>query len=111
MKDAAFFCLGIGAWAGATLLPPLLALWFWNVAARRYPPWAAHLVFAPSVIAVEWALVDLVFFAAHDDGSGPPGLGLLLIPPLAAFLVALVSYYICLACTVAALLWRRLAAR
>jgi hypothetical protein len=111
VKDAAFLCLGIGAWAGATLLPPLLALWFWNVAARRYTAWAAHLLFAPFVIAVEWALVDLVFFAAHDDGSGPPGLGLLLLPPSAAFLVALGGYYACLACTVGAILWRRLVAR
>ena len=91
MESAAFLCLGIGAWLAATFLPFLIALWFWDVAARLSSAWAAHILFAPCRALVEWALTWAILFAAHDDGSGPPGLGLLLLLPGLVNLMALVG--------------------
>jgi len=36
---------------------------------------------------------NLLFFAAHDDGEGPPGLGLALVPALATLIGSIVLYY------------------
>ncbi len=54
----------------------------------------AHLLFLPSVLAIERMSVQAIFFAAHDDGEGPPGLGLLLILPFAMFAGSVIIYYI-----------------
>jgi len=111
METGGLILLGLGAWAAATLLPVSLALWFWNIAARRHSGWVAHVLFAPCLIAVEWMLVRLIFFAAGDDGSDALGLGLVVLPPVAVFIIALVGYYICLAYTTGLSLWRRLSIR
>ncbi|HEX4740158.1 MAG TPA: hypothetical protein VH353_02395 [Caulobacteraceae bacterium] len=56
-----------------------------------------HLLFAPGLLAGEWALAWLLFFAANDHGDGPPGLGLALIPAILCLVVTLPVYYLGLA--------------
>ncbi len=87
----AFFLLGTAAWLIALFTPPLLALWFKQVVAKRHGVIAAHLLLAPCAIASEWASVWLLGFAAHDNGDGPPGLGILLILPFASFFFSVVG--------------------
>jgi len=53
----------------------------------------AHLLFLPCVLAIAWVTVRAIFLAAHDDGEGPPGLGLLLILPFAMLIGTIVVYY------------------
>lgn len=93
MASDAFFFLGTMAWLVALLAPPVLALWFRQVFAKRHGKLGASLLFGPSAIVLEWASVWIIGFAAHDNGEGPPGIGLLLILPLAAFVLSLVGYY------------------
>jgi hypothetical protein len=105
MQAFGFFLLGIAAWLTAIFAPPIIALLFWHRASPRAPKWVAHMLFAPIVCAVEWVAVRLIFFAAHDDGSGPPGLGLALILPLLIFLGSIVTYYVVLAYCGARTIW------
>ena len=93
MEAIGFFVLGLAAWLAALLAPPFLALWFWRRATERARPWLAHLLFFPFTLAIEWVSVRAIFFAAHDDGEGPPGLGLLLILPFAMLIGSIVIYY------------------
>ena len=94
MAGVAFFLLGLAAWTAALAVPPALALWSWNKGPRYFGRWTAHVLFAPALLAVEWFLVRAIFFAAHDDGEGPPGLGLALIPQFLLLLGTLVFYYV-----------------
>ena len=94
MEAFGFFVLGLVAWLVALLGPPFLALWFWRQATDRGRPWLAHLLFLPCVMATAWVTVRAIFFAAYDDGEGPPGLGLLLILPFAMLIGSIVIYYI-----------------
>ncbi|TCP65759.1 hypothetical protein C8J43_10984 [Sphingomonas sp. PP-CE-1G-424] len=43
-----------------------------------------------------FGLAQIVFFAAYDDGEGPPGLGLALIPPFLVLLLTIGGYALCL---------------
>lgn len=63
MEATGFFLLGSTAWFGAFFGPMALGTWFWYTAAARYPKWVVHTLFAPTVFALEWAMVALVSFA------------------------------------------------
>jgi hypothetical protein len=108
MPPVAFFLLGFGAWLTALAVPPCLALWFWNKAPSRIGKWPAHLLFAPLLLLLEWLLVQVLFFAAHDDGEGPPGLGFALIPQAFLLLGTLAAYYVGAIVQAAGNLWRQL---
>ncbi len=79
---------------GALKAPPALAQWFWSKAPIRFGRWLPPLLFAPCLIAVEWLLVQLIFFAAHDNGEGPPGLGIALILQVLLVLGTVAVYYL-----------------
>lgn len=96
MEAVGFFLLGLTAWLLALFGPPLLALWCWRTATERSKAWLAHLLFLPCILAIEWGAVLAIFFAAHDDGKGPPGLGLLLIVPFAMLFGSVAIYYVAL---------------
>lgn len=51
-----------------------------------------HVLLVPGVVALEWVSVRAIFFAAGDDGSGPPGIGLFLILPSAISSVTIIIY-------------------
>lgn len=51
---------------------------------------------------------NLLFFAADNDGDGPPGLGLALVPALAMLIGSIVLYYGAVAAWAAGALLRRL---
>ncbi len=106
MQALGFFLLGIVAWMAALLTIPFIALQFWHHGVGRLPKWAVHILFAPIAFAVEWVLLRLIFFAAHDDGSGPPGLGLILILPLAIFVGTVITYYVAVSYVAARAFWR-----
>ncbi|WP_143051849.1 hypothetical protein [Sphingomonas palmae] len=113
MAGFALFMLGAGAYVTALFGPALLALWFWYQAGWRIPRWAAHaslraswcsagwriprwaahLLYLPLALLLTWVSGNLLFFAAHDDGEGPPGLGLALVPALAMLTGSIVLYY------------------
>jgi hypothetical protein len=94
MEAVGFFLLGLTAWLVALFGPPFLALWFWRRATGAGKAWLAHLLFLPCVLGMEWVTVRAIFFAAHDDGDGPPGLGLLLILPFALLAGSIAIYYL-----------------
>ncbi len=85
--------LGAGAYVTALFGPSLLGLWFWHQAGQRIPRWLAHLLYLPLALLLAWASGNMLFFAAHDDGEGPPGLGLALVPAIAMLLGSIVLYY------------------
>lgn len=89
--------LGFVVWLGVTFLPIAAAIGCWRLGKHRRYGWIAHLVFVPGLLAAEWLLVDLLFFAAGDKGDGPPGLGLALIPAIVCLAVVVVAYYLKLA--------------
>lgn len=91
------FLLGIIAWLGSIVAPPAIAVMAWCNGLGRLPRWCVHALLAPAILVVEWALIWLLFFALHDDGSGPPGLGLLLIPSFIIIAATLAIYYSALA--------------
>ena len=111
MLGVGFFLLGLAAWLVAVFGPPFLGLWFWRAANERFVPWVAHVLFLPTAVFTEWVATRAIFFAAHDDGSGPPGLGLALMLPLAMFLGAVVIYYAAVTWTVIRAVWRRATVR
>ena len=94
MADFGWITLGFAVWIGLVLLPPALAFWSWNYAPRYLGNWLPHLLFAPAILAVEWAICLLLFAVTGDTGAGPPGLGLALVPATAALLLVLVVYYL-----------------
>ena len=97
MDALGFFILGTAAWFVALFGPPFIALTCWHRVSPRPPKWVVHLLFLPVVCAVEWLCGRIIFFAAHDDGSGPPGLGLVLALPLLMFFGTIATYYVALA--------------
>ena len=99
MDADAYILLGVTAWLGMVLAPPAIARAVWGAASRRHRSWALHLLFPPAAIAASVGLAQVVFFAAHDDGEGPPGLGLALIPPLLVLLLTIAGYALCLTAT------------
>ena len=87
--------LGFVSWIAATFGPPLIALLFWHAGVQRLGRITAYLLFLPVLLGFEWATTWLIFFAAHDDGEGPPGLGVVLIPALAALIGSIALFYLC----------------
>ena len=53
------------------------------------------------MLGAEYLLIDLMFWGARDDGDGPPGLGLAMLPALAVLIITVGSYYGTLAVRVA----------
>ena len=103
--------LGLVGWAGAIFAPPMLAMTFWHIFARRHWHWVVHIVFGPFTVATAWCFARLIFWAADDDGSGPPGLGLLLIFPFVMLIGSVATYYACLAVQLVLSVWRRINVR
>ena len=97
MEAVGYFALGSVAWLAAFFAPPFIALFCRHHTLPRPPRWAIHLMFAPAAFAVEWVCIKTVFFAAHDDGSGPPGMGLVVLLPSLMFLGSVATYYAALA--------------
>lgn len=106
MASVGFFLLGFTAWLAALVAPVLIALWFWNAAPNHIGKLRAHLLFAPALLLMEWLLVQILFFSAHDDGEGPPGLGLALIPNALVLLGTFTIYYLAVISQIAGNLWR-----
>ena len=102
------FVFAIVGWIGAVFGPPLLAMTFWHRLAQGRWTWPVHLLFLPSVVFATWCFVLLIFLSAHDDGSGPPGLGLFLIFPSAMLVGSVTLYYAALLCRIVASVWRRI---
>lgn len=111
MVGFAFFALGVGAYITALFGPALLALCFWHQAGRRIPRLVAHLLDLPLALLVAWGSGNLLFFAVQDDGDGPPGLGLALIPALAMLIGSIVLNYLAVAARTAGALLRRVRCR
>lgn len=65
----------------------------WAFATRFRHGWIAHVVFIPTLLGVEWLLTSLLFWGARDDGDGPPGLGLMMIPAILILPSTIVLYY------------------
>jgi hypothetical protein len=106
MLTLGFMLLGLSAWLTALFGPPFLALWFWHTVRRRLGGWMGHPLFIACAVAVEWAGVRILFFAAHDDGNGPPGLRLALILPFTIFVGTIALYYTSVAWVAARSIWR-----
>lgn len=111
MVGFAFFALDVGAYITAMFGPALLALCFWHQAGRRIPRLVAHLLYLPLALLLAWGSGNLLFFAAHDDGDGPPGLGLALVPALAMLIGSIILYYGAVAARIAGALLRRVRRR
>lgn len=94
MADFGWITLGLAGWFALVLLPPALAFWSWNHAPRYLGNWLPHLLFAPTILAVEWVICLLLFAVTGDTGEGPPGLGLALVPAAATLFVVLIVYYL-----------------
>jgi len=95
MSNVDFLILVFAAWWGAVLSPLIIAGGFWFGVRKKWGAWPAHLLCGPSMVAAELSTVRLLFFAAHDNGDGPPGLGIALLPAFALFLGSLAVYYVC----------------
>jgi FtsH-binding integral membrane protein len=85
--------LSLIAFMCATIAPIALAVAFGRYATRMRSPWIAHLFFLPCLLSSEWALLWLTFYAANDDGDGPPGLGFALLPAFGIFVITVIAYY------------------
>ncbi len=92
MGEVAFILLGLVSWLLAFAAPPVTAWWFWNKAPLRFGYLLPPIVYLPLIFSIQWLIVRVIFFAAHDEGDGPPGLGLALIP-VALILILTVSVY------------------
>lgn len=86
--------LSFAAWIMATCGPATIAVQFWELAKRVRRGWLVHLLFVPLSLVTEWAAVELLFFGAGDDGDGPPGLGVALIPAFLLLILSVVAYLI-----------------
>ena len=91
-----FALLGLVAWITATFGPAIIAVIFWRLAGRVRQSWLVHALFVPCSVLLEWAAVWLVFFANHDEGDGPPGLGIALIPAFLLLALSLFGYSLAL---------------
>ena len=87
------FFIGIAAWLLLTCLPVTAAILCWRLARYVRVGWIVHLSFVPAVLMVGWLLIDLLFWAANDNGEGPPGLGFAMIPAFTMFVVSVPIYY------------------
>ena len=90
-----------------TLGPIAAAFGFWALATRIRHGWIAHLLFLPALLGLEWLMMSVLFWGARDDGNGPPGLGVAMIPACGALLVTVLLYYGTLASHGAAALIRK----
>jgi hypothetical protein len=96
----AVLLMGVVAWVAWILMtfgPISAALGSWRLATHVRHGWVAHLLFIPALLGAEWLLVDLMFWGARDDGDGPPGLGLAMVPAIGVLLVTFAAYYVSLA--------------
>jgi hypothetical protein len=89
--------LSLTAWIIATCGPAIIAVQFWKLAKRVRRGWLVHFLFVPLVLATEWIAVELLSFGSGDNGDGPPGLGLALIPAFLLLMLSVVAYLIALA--------------
>lgn len=105
MAEFSFFALGFAGWIGTLLLPPVFAIWSWNRAPRYMGYWLPHVLFAPTVLAAEWALIRMLFLVTGDTGEGTPGLGLALVPAGVVLLFVLAAYYVGVAAKVVRSAW------
>ncbi|QYE34548.1 hypothetical protein KZX46_17560 [Polymorphobacter sp. PAMC 29334] len=85
---------GLVGWFGGLAAPVGLAKFFWREATNRPQRWWLHLIAGPVICVVELGCVQLIFWSAHDDGDGPPGLGLLIAPLFAVTAGTLAIYYL-----------------
>lgn len=85
--------LGIIAWIVVTAAPPAVAVACWLMAGRFRPSWAVHVLFIPFLMLIEWLSIYVLAFAEHDDGEGPPGLGLMLLPAFGLLVVSIGAYF------------------
>ena len=98
------------AWDLMTFAPIAMAFGSWALATRIQNGWIVHVLFVPALLGVEWLLVGLMFWGARDDGEGPPGLGLAMIPAIVILGATVVIYYGALGFRGAAAVMRRIAA-
>ena len=103
-----FFVLGLAAWLTAVFSPPIIALRLWHSGFGGLPQWIVHLLCGPLLVAVSWTCTDIIFYAAHDNGSGPAGLGIALLLPAFMLIGAIATYYGCVCYTAIRSMWRRL---
>lgn len=89
--------LALMAWIVANCGPATIAVQFWKLAKRVRRGCLVHLLFVPFALATEWVAVRLFFFGTGDDGDGPPGLGVALIPAFLLLILSVVVYLIALA--------------
>jgi hypothetical protein len=94
--EAVFFVIGAVAYISGLVLPVAAARYIWRQSARPGRAWG-HALCLPVLLAGEYALIWIVFWAAHDDGEGPPGLGLAVIPIVLLTAASLLAYYLALA--------------
>ena len=85
--------IAFAAWVCLTFGPIAMAFGSWSVATRMRHGWIAHILFLPVVLGLEWFLILLMFWGARDDGEGPPGLGLAMIPAIGVLVVTVAIYY------------------
>jgi hypothetical protein len=78
---------------GSVGAPIALAVGFWKLARRSRSGWLFHVLFAPSVIVSEWAIICLLALSMGDNGDGPPGEGFLYVPAFAMLFLTVVAYY------------------
>lgn len=103
--------VGLVGWIGAVFVAPMLGMTFWHKITKGCWHWTAHIVLGPFAIVSAWCFMRLIFWAANDDGSGPPGLGLFLILPFVMLIGSITIYYGCLAIQLGLSVWRRLNVR
>jgi hypothetical protein len=108
MNGLLHFIAGVLGFVGSIFLPPILALIFWHHVLEGHRKWMAHVIFVPCIIGAVWCFDRLIFWAAHDDGSGPPGLGLLLIFPMLTQVITVTVYYMCVAFKMLQWVWQRI---
>jgi hypothetical protein len=85
--------IAVAAWVCMTLAPIAIGFGSWALVKRVRHGWIAHILFVPALLGLEWLLVHLMFWGARDDGDGPPGLGLAMIPAGAILLITVAVYY------------------
>jgi hypothetical protein len=85
--------LALILFAGSLAAPITVAVGLWNLARRARSGWLFHLLFAPSAIACEWIMVQLLGAAAGDNGDGPPGEGFLYALGFLTLFITVMIYY------------------
>jgi hypothetical protein len=89
-------CLALVVFFGSVLLPIALAVICWRRARSSRRGWLFHLLFLPSVIVSEWAIIEFLGFTAGDNGDGPSGEGFLYAPAIITLFMSVFAYYACL---------------